>query len=111
MFLSTIARTPLAYFLTIFMAENMLRFVAPGTHTYAKYVNPSELEAFFRTYKSPSSRTQEPWITGRGPVSRLQAETRGLVYLPWKGDWILADRGSKWAEGCNYVFWVRKPFE
>lgn len=100
LFLSTIARTPLAHFLTIFMAENVLRLNARGTHTYSKYINPHELDTFFRSYG---------WMTGSGPVSRLQAETRGMVYIPWTGQWILADRGSQWAEGCNYLFWVRKP--
>ncbi|KAI0696732.1 S-adenosyl-L-methionine-dependent methyltransferase [Cytidiella melzeri] len=109
LFLSTIARTPLAYFLTIFMAEDMLRLVAPGTHTYSKYINPQELEGFFRSYKSsPMART---WITGIGPMPRVQAETRGMIYTPWNGEWLLAGRGSKWAEGCNYLFWVRKPLE
>lgn len=109
--MSTIARTPLSYLLTILVAEDALRFVAPGTHTYAKYINPDELEGFFRTYTSSTGGVERPWITGNGPAPRTQMEVRGMVYLPWKGDWILADRGSKWAEGCNYVFWVRKPLQ
>ncbi|KAI0341880.1 ubiquinone biosynthesis O-methyltransferase [Trametopsis cervina] len=109
LFLSTIARTPLSYLLTILMAEDVLRFVAPGTHTYSKYVNPAELEEYFRAYRSPTAPTGPPWINGHGPMPRTQAETRGMIYLPWKGEWVLADRGSKWAEGCNYLFWVRKP--
>lgn len=91
------------------MAEDVLRFVAPGTHTYSKYVNPHELEGFFRSYRS--SPTGQNWITGNNPVSRTQSETRGMVYVPWNGEWVLSDRGAKWAEGCNYLFWVRKPVE
>ena len=48
LFLSTVARTPLSYFLTIFMAEHTFRLVAPGTHTWSKYVNADEMHAFFR---------------------------------------------------------------
>ncbi|KAK7687908.1 hypothetical protein QCA50_009127 [Cerrena zonata] len=55
LFLSTIARTPLAYFLTIFSAEQLLRFVTPGTHTWSKYINPSELTSFFHNLHSSSS--------------------------------------------------------
>ena len=109
LFLSTIARTPLSYFLTILMAEDVLRFVAPGTHTYSKYVNPYELEGFFRSYRS--SPTGRNWITGNNTVSRIQSETRGMVYVSWNGEWVLSHRGSKWAEACNYLFWVRKPVE
>ncbi|PSR90570.1 hypothetical protein PHLCEN_2v4863 [Hermanssonia centrifuga] len=104
--LSTIARTPLAYFLTIFAAEDLLGFVSKGTHTFSKYVNPEELEGFFRSYRSQS----RPWISG--PVAhRLQAETRGIIFVPWNNEWVLTPRGSKWAEGCNYLFWVRRPLE
>ncbi|KAH8107551.1 3-demethylubiquinone-9 3-methyltransferase [Phellopilus nigrolimitatus] len=60
LFLSTMARTPLAYFLTIFAAEKLLRFVEPGTHTYSKYVNPAELVDFFR---KPVDAQGAPWIS------------------------------------------------
>ena len=48
LFLSTVARTPLSYFLTIFMAEQALKLVTPGTHTWSKYINADEMHAFFR---------------------------------------------------------------
>lgn len=48
LFLSTVARTPLSYFLTIFMAEHALRLVTPGTHTWSKYVNADEMHDLFR---------------------------------------------------------------
>ena len=44
-FLSTINKTPFSYFLTIFMAENVLGIVPKGTHDHAKYVTPEDLEA------------------------------------------------------------------
>ncbi|KLO12722.1 3-demethylubiquinone-9 3-methyltransferase [Schizopora paradoxa] len=106
LFLSTIARTPLSYLLTIFAAEHVLRLVSPGTHTHSKFVNPSELLDFFT--KSPQA-----WISRLygGSPSRHQAEIRGLVYLPWKGSWVLAPRGAWGATECNYVFWARKPMD
>lgn len=113
LFLSTIARTPLAYLVTILAAEHVLRRVSQGTHTYAKYVDPAELEGFFRAYRAPAP-SGEPgrlWIASPGRPSRTEAETRGMVYVPWSGEWVLAPRGAAWAEGCNYLFWVRRPVE
>lgn len=104
LFLSTIARTPLSYLLTIFAAEHVLRLVTPGTHTHSKFVNPSELLDFF-------AKQPQPWISrlyGDLP-SRLEAEIRGLVYVPWKGSWTLTPRGAWGATDCNYIFWARKP--
>ncbi|OJT02898.1 Ubiquinone biosynthesis O-methyltransferase, mitochondrial [Trametes pubescens] len=130
LFLSTIARTPLSYFLTIFAAEQVLRLVTPGTHTHSKYINPEEMTEFFLSTPLPpddvaaldsapaGSRTaSRPWISrlyGGAPL-RTEAEIRGMVYVPWKGEWMLVPRGapgaSVWAEACNYLFWVRRPFE
>ncbi|KAF9474756.1 ubiquinone biosynthesis O-methyltransferase [Pholiota conissans] len=125
LFLSTIARTPLAYALTIFLAEDILRQVSSGTHTYSKFVKPSELVQFFRDYQSPSSPSMpalaqgdpalskaRPWITtpaSSNYLPRMEAELRGLVYNPLQARWILAPRGAWGALECNYLFWVRKP--
>ncbi|KAJ7274432.1 S-adenosyl-L-methionine-dependent methyltransferase [Mycena haematopus] len=106
LFLSTISRTALAYFLTIFMAEDVLRKVSRGTHTHAKFIRPDELTAFFRAYPNAES----PWVdAGRGPPTRTQAEIRGLVYNPLGARWMLAPRDAWGAAECNYLFWVRKP--
>ncbi|KAI0820328.1 ubiquinone biosynthesis O-methyltransferase [Trametes gibbosa] len=130
LFLSTIARTPLSYFLTIFAAEQVLRLVTPGTHTHSKYINPDEMTEFFLSTPLPpddgaafdksqtSSRTaSRPWISrlyGGAPL-RTEAEIRGMIYVPWNGEWLLVPRGapgaSVWAEACNYLFWVRRPVE
>ncbi|PCH44345.1 ubiquinone biosynthesis O-methyltransferase [Wolfiporia cocos MD-104 SS10] len=113
LFLSTIARTPLAYALTILAAEDVLRLVTPGTHTYSKFVNPSELLDFFASASSLES--DRPWISRLfdGVPARTEAETRGIVFVPWRGEWALVPRsapGAKlWSEGCNYLFWVRRP--
>ena len=47
LFLSTIARTPLSYFLTVFMAEDVLRMVTPGTHTWNKFIDAQEMTEFY----------------------------------------------------------------
>ncbi|KAJ3767297.1 S-adenosyl-L-methionine-dependent methyltransferase [Lentinula raphanica] len=116
LFLSTISRTPLSYFLTIVMAEKILREVADGTHTYSKYIKPSELLDFFRTHRSPvegdGTLTQSrAWITRlySGEPTRKEAEVRGMIYNPLASSWILAPRGAWGAAECNYLFWVRKP--
>ncbi|KDE08322.1 hypothetical protein MVLG_01363 [Microbotryum lychnidis-dioicae p1A1 Lamole] len=96
--LSTISRTPLAHLLTITLAENLLRFVTPGTHTYSKYIKPSELQHFFESDLG--------WPRGI-------MERRGCVYDPLKGDWRLFGMGE-WgglAEGVNYFAGIRKPLE
>ncbi|KAI0731313.1 S-adenosyl-L-methionine-dependent methyltransferase [Earliella scabrosa] len=124
LFLSTIARNPLSYFLTIFAAEQMLRLVTPGTHTFSKYINPDELTGFFleadsvpATPASSGDPSSRPWISRLygGAPTRTEAEIRGMVYLPWKGEWTLVPRGtpgaSLWAEACNYLFWVRRPLQ
>ncbi|KAG1808719.1 S-adenosyl-L-methionine-dependent methyltransferase [Suillus subaureus] len=130
LFLSTIARTPLSYFLTILAAEYVLRKVAVGTHTYSKFINPSELISFFQTYRSsPSSSSNptdsdhigpgaspRPWITrtyAHGLPTRSEAEVRGIIYIPWSGEWKLMSRSSTpWgAVECNYLFWVRRPLD
>ena len=45
MFIATINRTQKAQALAIFMAENVLRWLPKGTHTYEKLVKPEEIEA------------------------------------------------------------------
>jgi polyprenyldihydroxybenzoate methyltransferase/3-demethylubiquinol 3-O-methyltransferase len=123
LFLSTIARTPLSYVLTILVAEQILGRVTPGTHSHPKYINPSELISFFHKYQSPCPQSQstlpskeldKPWITRtyeHGLPTRTEAEVRGMIYIPWKGKWTLTPRGANgWgATDCNYLFWVRRP--
>ncbi|KAG6884931.1 hypothetical protein C0993_007195 [Termitomyces sp. T159_Od127] len=122
LFLSTISRTPLAYFLTIFLAENVLRKVSRGTHTYSKYVKPTELVSFFQKYRSPRVDPQylehatlpKAWISpSSSPESppHTEAEVRGLIYHPLQAKWLLASREAWAATDCNYIFWVRKPFQ
>ena len=110
LFLSTIARTPISYLLSIVAAEKVLRLVEPGTHTFSKFVNPGELVDFFTKPLTPGAR---PWISqtyAHGLPTRLEAEVRGIVYVPWRGDWVLAPRATTpWSTQANYLFWARKP--
>ncbi|KAH9044023.1 3-demethylubiquinone-9 3-methyltransferase [Lactarius hengduanensis] len=101
LFLSTVARTPLAYLLTI-----------RGTHTFSKFINPDELVGFFAKPLVPGAR---PWISrtyAHGLPTRTEAEVRGIVYVPWRGDWVLAPRATTpWSSQVNYLFWVRRPYD
>jgi 2-polyprenyl-6-hydroxyphenyl methylase / 3-demethylubiquinone-9 3-methyltransferase len=47
-FLSTINRTPQAYVKAVVGAEYVLRLLPTGTHTYEKFIRPSELAAWGR---------------------------------------------------------------
>lgn len=86
------------------MAERVLGMVSPGTHSYSKYVNASELLDFFRT--------RVPWLPNAPatiePPSHL-AELRGMVYNPLSGIWGLMPRGTPLGLDCNYIFWLRRP--
>jgi len=58
-FFSTINRNPKAFFMAILGAEYLLRLLPPGTHEYARFIRPSELEAWAR-----AARLQTDAITG-----------------------------------------------
>jgi len=48
-FFSTINRNPKSYLFAIVGAEYVLRLLPKGTHDFAKFIRPSELEAWTRT--------------------------------------------------------------
>ncbi|KAL8293277.1 hypothetical protein RQP46_000971 [Phenoliferia psychrophenolica] len=91
--LSTINRTPLSHLLSITMAEDILRLVTPGTHTYSKFVKPEELQTYFDA---------KGWYS---------MERRGCPYDPIKGGWRLMGQGDLGGLGemGNYFAGVRKP--
>ncbi|TNY20892.1 S-adenosyl-L-methionine-dependent methyltransferase [Rhodotorula diobovata] len=93
--LSTISRTPLARLLTITLAEDVLRLVTPGTHTYHKYIKPQELADFF---------AEKGWIG---------FESRGCPYDPIAGKWRLLGLGETGGLGqlVNYFASVRRPLQ
>ena len=47
-FLSTINRNPKAYLFAVIGAEYLVRLLPRGTHDYAKFIRPSEMEAWAR---------------------------------------------------------------
>ncbi|TPX32283.1 hypothetical protein SmJEL517_g04570 [Synchytrium microbalum] len=87
LFVSTINRTPISYFLTILMAEQVLKLVSAGTHTHEQYVTPQELE-------SEISR-----------VSCRVVDVSGLLFDPLGQEWRLADSGvvREIALQANYI--------
>ena len=140
LFMSTMSRTVFSYILTIFLAEDMLRVVTPGTHRHSQYIHPFEMVAFFRSLgwikgerEMLENRPLLPDGTPIAPVPpRLVFETRGTMYVPGLGRWILAPPsvadpqaraedvhtqaylpaclggGMRPTELCNYFFWIRK---
>ncbi|MGH8272701.1 MAG: bifunctional 2-polyprenyl-6-hydroxyphenol methylase/3-demethylubiquinol 3-O-methyltransferase UbiG [Gammaproteobacteria bacterium] len=83
---STLNRTPKAYLLAILGAEYLTHLVPRGTHDYARFIRPSELDRWART-------------------SGLEAiETRGLAYHPLRGEASLTDDVS-----VNYLAAYRRP--
>lgn len=75
--LSTISRTPLAYFLTVLLAEDTLRLVHRGTHDWSKYVKSAELAEGVR-------ELGDEWQV---------EDTRGIVWNPVKGRWAVMEQG------------------
>ncbi|KAJ1654109.1 Hexaprenyldihydroxybenzoate methyltransferase, mitochondrial [Dispira simplex] len=91
-FLSTIARTPLAYALTILTAEKLYRMVPEGTHDYHKYIRTDELRHLVES-------------NAGGRVLDL----RGIWYSPLDAQWILVD--PSWgalATQANYIMVAQK---
>lgn len=85
---STINRTPKAYALAIVGAEYVMGLIPRGTHDYAKFIRPSELEA---------------WCRGAGLVP---LEIRGLRYNP-----LLKSASLGGDIDVNYLMHCRKPAE
>ena len=86
MFIATINRTPKAWALAIFAAENVLRWLPKGTHDYEKLVRPSELE-------TPLA------ASGLDIIDRT-----GVFYNPLADRWNLSRDMD-----VNYMFLARRP--
>jgi polyprenyldihydroxybenzoate methyltransferase/3-demethylubiquinol 3-O-methyltransferase len=59
-------------------------------HTFSKFVNSDELVGFFVKAVTEGAR---PWISrtyAHGLPTHVEAEVRGVVYVPWRGKWGLA---------------------
>lgn len=86
MFMSTINRTMVSYFTTIFMGEDVLKVVPKGTHTLSKYINEAELRE---------------WFENRNDCDVLASE--GCLYIPAYG-W----KSTGPVQMGNYLMAVRK---
>lgn len=89
---STIARHPVSWFTTKFMAEDVLGLVPRGTHDWNQYIQPHELRDW--------ARQQPELSTSDGPGWQMQ----GVIYVPGLG-WKQVD-GSETIG--NYFFGVKK---
>ena len=85
-FFSTLNRNPKAYLFAIIGAEYLLRLLPKGTHDFAKFIKPSELDR---------------WIRQAGLQSR---DMTGLVYNPLTQQYRL-DQGDV---DVNYMVACRK---
>ena len=77
MFIATINRTPKARALALFAAENILRWLPPGTHDYDKLVTPNEIMDALSIEKS---------LKITGPI--------GVSYNPLFDKWSLGNDTS-----------------
>jgi 2-polyprenyl-6-hydroxyphenyl methylase/3-demethylubiquinone-9 3-methyltransferase len=83
--LSTVNRTPQAFVGAILGAEYLLRLLPKGTHDYARFVRPSELDSWLRA-------------AGFGIV-----DLAGIEYTPWSGTARLCNRPV-----VNYIVHARR---
>jgi 2-polyprenyl-6-hydroxyphenyl methylase/3-demethylubiquinone-9 3-methyltransferase len=86
--------------------------VTPGTHTYSKFIKPSELLAFVRdemggtdVWESDGDGLVDGGKEGGGIAV---GEVRGIVYHPVEGVWKLWPEGAPGGDLCNYMFHIRK---
>lgn len=92
---STIARTPVSWFTTKFMAEDVLRIVPRGTHDWNQYIQPQEMRNWARAQQELSTSDGLGW------------QVMGVVYVPGLG-WKEVGGSESWG---NYFFGVRKTGE
>jgi 2-polyprenyl-6-hydroxyphenyl methylase/3-demethylubiquinone-9 3-methyltransferase len=85
-FVSTLNRTPRAYAMAILGAEYVLRLLPAGTHTYAKFIRPSELAS---------------WARAAGLVV---ADVAGLEYDPFSRSARLTSDAR-----VNYLMHLQRP--
>jgi len=84
--ISTINRNILSKFATIYLAENVLRWIPRGTHTYEKYIKPQEITNCLEN------------------KNFILKNLKGLVYNPIDMDWKLSNNTT-----INYFCAYYKP--
>lgn len=98
LFLSTMSRTPIAYGLTVFLAEKMLGLVHDGTHDWSKYIKSSELKDAVRSFG-------EDWVVD---------DIRGIAWDPICRRWSVSKRNGDVGIGgmesleVNYIMTARR---
>ncbi|KAG0200110.1 Hexaprenyldihydroxybenzoate methyltransferase, mitochondrial [Mortierella sp. GBA30] len=104
--LSTVSRTPMSYFLTIFCAEHLLKMVPVGTHHWSKYIMPEELQAGVEDL----AKCQVLNIQGIGfnPLSGQWELTRSRDGSQTDGG-LLSLVGGPFAEASNYMLAAKRP--
>ena len=85
-FFSTINRTAKAWLFAVVGAERVLGLLPRGTHDYARFLRPSELDRAARA------------------AGLALAETAGMRYEPFTGRCRLGGRPD-----VNYLAWYRRP--
>ena len=93
--MSTISRSWQSWLGAIVGAEKILRIVPPGTHSWDKFINESELREFIRNFKAENG---EPWAR--------DVRSKGCMYSPLRGEWQMV----KGITGpvLNYFFAARR---
>ncbi|KAI8343099.1 S-adenosyl-L-methionine-dependent methyltransferase [Chlamydoabsidia padenii] len=79
LFLSTMSRTPIAYGLTVFLAEKMLGLVHDGTHDWSKYIKSSELKDAIHSFG-------DDWAV---------EDVRGIAWDPVCRRWSVSQRNGQ----------------
>ncbi|KAI9137747.1 S-adenosyl-L-methionine-dependent methyltransferase [Paraphysoderma sedebokerense] len=112
LFVSTISRTPLARFLTITLAEDVLKLVSSGTHDYHKYIKPEELQTMLETVNSSNavmanSAMEESHHQDEAKSKLRLLDTEGMWFNPVLGRWELGG-GANRSFIVNYVATIVK---
>ncbi|KAI8086282.1 S-adenosyl-L-methionine-dependent methyltransferase [Halteromyces radiatus] len=98
LFLSTMSRTPIAYGLTVFLAEKVLGVVHDGTHDWSKYIKSQELKDAILSFG-------QEWQVD---------DIRGIAWDPICRRWVMSQRNGDVGIGgfesleVNYIMTARR---
>jgi 2-polyprenyl-6-hydroxyphenyl methylase/3-demethylubiquinone-9 3-methyltransferase len=99
LFISTINRTPLAYALGIVAAENILKLVPQGTHTFEKFIQPEELSGALAKISGKATLENGTERTWRWYMH----DSQGMMYDPLCQKWRWEDKCWPLAMQMNYI--------